>query len=100
MAMDMQGMGGGGNAGLFGGGAPAASAGPKDYSSLFEDDGGEGETGDPLMSALADAGYDVTPDKLEQIKAILGKAGAAEGGMAPAGMESTSSGPEAMRSAP
>lgn len=101
VGMGAPGMGGmGGNAGLFGGGAAESGGGPKDYGSLFGDTE-EDDMGDPLMSALADAGYaDISPDKLDQIKKILGDTGGAAGGMAPSGMEPTSSGPEAMNSAP
>ena len=49
--------------------APEAEDSTPDYGSLFAEDEG---MGDPLTEALKSAGYDVSPDQIEQIKGILG----------------------------
>lgn len=66
--------------------------GDAEISMMFE--GEEEEMGgeDSLMRALMDAGYDVSPDKVSKIVAILE---GEEPGMAPEGVEMTDSGAEA-----
>ena len=52
------------------GGAPAP--GPEDFASMFgEEQEDPSLEKDPLMEALEAIGYDVPPEKLDQIRAIL-----------------------------
>jgi len=59
-------------------GAKGGAPDPAEFDSLFGESEEEGMDEDPLMSALASAGFEVDESKLMQIRSILEPTGEAE----------------------